>query len=306
MRIAVTGASGLIGSHLVPALRADGHTVVRLVRRAPRSPEEAQWDPTAGTVDVGALTGTDAVFHLAGVGVGDKRWTASYKQEILESRVNGTRTIAMAIAAMPIKPTVLLSSSAIGWYGDTGDKPLGEDDPNGAGFMADVVRQWEAATATAEAAGVRVVRMRTGIVIAADGGLLVRPAPLPVVKISLLQLFRLGLGGTLGSGKQWLSWISAQDTVAAMRFLLTSDLSGAVNVTAPQPVTNREFTRALARAVHRPAFARVPAVALRVAAGEFSTDILGGQNVLPRRLLDAGFTFSQSTIDQGIAAALRG
>ena len=304
MRIAVTGASGLIGSHLVPALRADGHTVIRLVRRAPRSPEEAQWDPTSGTVDVGALTGTDAVIHLAGVGVGDKRWTPAFTQEILASRVDGTRTIAMAIAAMPIKPSVLLSSSAIGWYGDAGDRPLGEDDPNGTGFMADVVRQWEAATSPAEAAGVRVVHMRTGIVIAPDGGLLVRSAPVPVVNVSLLQLFRMGLGGTLGNGKQWLSWIGIDDVVAAMRFLLTSDLSGAVNVTAPQPVTNQEFTRALARAVHRPAFAHVPAAALRLAAGEFSTDILAGQNVLPRRLLDAGFTFSYDTIDRGIAAAL--
>ncbi|MCU1675558.1 MAG: hypothetical protein JWM93_316 [Frankiales bacterium] len=306
MRIAVTGASGLIGSHLVPALRADGHDVVRLVRRAPRSPEEAEWDPTAGTVDVGALTGTDAVIHLAGIGAGDKRWTSSYKKEILSSRVDGTRTISMAIAAMPVKPAVLLSSSAIGWYGDTGDRALDEDDPTGPGYFADVVRQWEEATAPAAEAGVRVVTMRTGVVIAPDGGLLVRAAPVPVVKVSLLQLFRLGLGGTLGSGRQWLSWIGIDDTVNAMRFLLTSDLSGPVNLTAPQPVTNKEFTRALARGVHRPANAHVPAIALRAGVGEFAGEILGGQNVLPRRLLDAGFTFSQSTIDQGIAAALRG
>ncbi len=304
MRIAVTGASGLIGSHLVPALKADGHEVVRLVRRPPTSPEEAEWDPTAGTVDVGALTGTDAVIHLAGVGVGDQRWTPRFKQEILASRIDGTRTIAMAIAAMPIRPSVLLSASAIGWYGDAGDKPLGEDDPVGVGFMADVVRQWEAATAPAAAAGVRVVTLRTGVVIAADGGLLIRPAPVPLMKVSLLQLFRIGLGGTLGSGKQWLSWISIDDEIAAIRFLLRSDLSGPVNLTAPQPVTNREFTRALARAVHRPAVAHVPATALQVAVGEFSTDIIGGQNVLPRRLLDAGFTFQHSTIDQGIAVAL--
>lgn len=304
MRIAVTGASGLIGSHLVPALRADGHDVVRFVRREPRSPEEARWDPQAGTIDVGALTGTDAVIHLAGVGVGDKRWTAEFKQEIVRSRVDGTATLARAIAEMPVPPSVLLSASAIGFYGDTGETVVTEQTSSGTNFFADVARQWESATEPAQAAGVRVVHLRSGVVIAPDGGLLVRPAPLPVVSVSLLQLFRLGLGGQLGNGKQWLSWISIDDEIAAIRFLLTADMSGPVNLTAPQPVTNAEFTRSLARAVKRPAVVPVPAFALRMVAGEFAEDILGGQHVLPQRLVDAGFTFVHPTIDNAIAAAL--
>jgi uncharacterized protein (TIGR01777 family) len=305
MRIAVTGASGFLGSRLVTALRTDGHQVVRLVRRAPRSPEEARWDPAAGTVDSGALTGTDAVVHLAGVNVGSRRWTPAFKQEILRSRVDGTRTIATALAAMPVKPSVLVSASAIGWYGDTGDAAVDESAPAATGYFADVVRQWEQATRPAADAGVRVVRLRTGLVIGADGGLLAAPIPVPVVTVSLLQLFKLGLGGTLGNGKQWMSWVSVDDEIAAMRFAIDSNLSGPVNVTAPQPVTNREFTRALAHAVHRPAVARVPAQAIKLLAGEFGDDILTSQNVQPKALLDAGFSFQHTTIDESLAAALR-
>jgi uncharacterized protein (TIGR01777 family) len=204
-----------------------------------------------------------------------------------------------------VKPSVLVSASAIGWYGDTGDAAVDERAPAATGYFADVVRQWEQATRPAADAGVRVVRLRTGLVIGADGGLLAAPIPVPVVTVSLLQLFKLGLGGTLGNGKQWMSWVSVDDEIAAMRFAIDSNLSGPVNVTAPQPVTNREFTRALAHAVHRPAVARVPSQAIKLLAGEFGDDILTSQNVQPKALLEAGFSFQHTTIDESLAAALR-
>jgi len=304
MRIAVTGASGLIGTRLVAALRGDGHQVVRLVRHAPTSPEEAQWDPATGTVDAGALTGTDAVVHLSGANVGGQRWTPAYKDEILRSRVDSTRTIATALAGLAEKPAVLVSASAIGWYGDTADRAVDESTAAGRGYFPDVVRQWEEATAPAADAGIRVVRLRTGLVIGREGGLLGMPAPLPAVHVSLLQLFRLGLGGVLGNGRQWMSWISLDDEIAAIRFLLEANVSGPVNLTAPQPVTNKEFTHALAHAVHRPALARVPASAIKLLAGEFGDEIVISQRVLPRALQEAGFAFTHPTIDRAIAVAV--
>jgi uncharacterized protein (TIGR01777 family) len=294
MRVVVTGSSGLIGSALVRSLRADGHDVVKLVRREPAAADERRWDPTTHTLDPALLDPADAVVHLAGAGIGDKRWSEDYKQEVLRSRIDGTTTIATAIAQCTSPPKVLLSSSAVGWYGDTGDEAVDESAPNGQGFLADLVRQWEAATAPAQAADVRVVHARTGVVLSADGGALGK----------VLPLFKLGLGGRLGSGRQWMSWISIADQITAMRFLLErSDLSGPVNVTAPEPVRNRDYTKALARALRRPALAVVPAAALRVALGEFADEgVLVSQRVVPARLEDAGFLFTYADIDSALRA----
>ncbi|KWX00233.1 epimerase [Carbonactinospora thermoautotrophica] len=297
MRIAVTGSSGLIGSTLVPALRADGHEVIRLVRRAPQAADEVRWDPRKpdGGVDVAELAGVDAVITLAGAGVGDRRWTDAYKQEIRDSRVLGTATISAAIARLDPPPRVLLAGSAVGWYGDTGSTPVDENSPPGSGFLAEVCREWEAATRPAEEAGIRTVHLRTGIVLSRHGGFLKRQLP----------IFRLGLGGRLGHGRQYVSFISRADEVRAIRFLLTADdVRGPVNLTAPEPVTYAEFARALGEALHRPALLRVPARALRLALGEFAEEALGGQRALPRRLLDAGFVFAHPRVTDAIQAAL--
>lgn len=296
MRVVVTGSSGLIGSALVTALRGEGHEVVRLVRRTPQAADEAAWDPPTGYVDRDALTGADAVVHLAGVGVGDKRWSDAHKHAVLASRVDGTTTLARALAETPGGPSVLLSASAVGYYGDTGDDPVDESAPGGAGFLADVVRQWEGCTSPATEAGLRVVTMRSGVVLAGKGGALGK----------VLPLFRLGLGGRLGSGRQWMSWIALPDEIAAIRFLLTADdVAGPVNLTAPEPVTNRDYTRAVARAVHRPARFPVPAVALRAALGGFADEgVLVSQRVLPRRLEEAGFPFTYADVDAALRAVV--
>lgn len=290
MRVAVTGASGLIGTALVRSLEADGHRVVRLVRRQPAGPREMSWQP-GGTLGAEALAGVDAVVHLAGAGIGDRRWSAAYKRVIRESRVRGTRTVAEAVAQA--RPRVLVCGSAIGFYGDTGGREVDETAPAGSGFLAGVVRDWEAAAAPAREAGVRVVFARTGLVLG-RGGLVGR----------LLPLFRLGLGGRLGDGRQWMSWISLDDEVAALRFLLDGDLEGPVNLTAPRPVTNADFTRALARAVGRPAVLAVPGAALRLVLGEFAEEgALISQRVLPRRLEEAGFTFGHPEVTAALATA---
>jgi uncharacterized protein (TIGR01777 family) len=307
MRIAVTGSTGLIGSHLVPALRADGHDVVRLVRGRAAAADEVPWDPSARTVDLAGLAGTEAVVHLAGAPVAGQRWSEEYKRVIRDSRVDGTTAIAQACAQLDPRPRVLVSGSAVGWYGDTGDTAVDETMQAGTGFLPDVVRAWEAATAPAEDAGVRVVHARTGVVIAAEGGLLAQPVPLPGgLRVSLLQIFRAGLGGRTGNGRQWLSWISIADEVAALRWLLArDDLSGPVNLTGPRPVSNAQFTAALAKALHRPAIVPVPAIALRAVTGEFAQEALGSQRVLPRRLERSGFAFNHATVDDALAAALR-
>jgi uncharacterized protein len=294
MRVVVTGSTGLIGSALVANLRADSHDVQRLVRRAPQSQDETQWHPSSGHLDPQVIDGADAVVHLAGAGIGDHRWTDDYKREIRESRVTGTTAVATAAAAASRPPRVLLSASAVGYYGDTGDSVADENTPSGRGFLASVVRDWETATGPAAEAGVRVVTIRTGLALSRDGGLLGQ----------LLPLFRFGLGGRLGSGRQWMSWISIADHIAALRYLLTNEeISGPVNLTAPEPVRNREFTKALARAVHRPAIAIVPSAALRVALGGFADEgALVSQRVLPVRLEDAGFTFTFADIDAALAA----
>ena len=294
MKVAVTGASGLIGSALVVRLRRDGHEVLRLVRRVTTAPDEVRWDPDEGYVDLAALDGTDAVVHLAGAGVGDHRWTAAYKETIRESRVRGTDTIARAATRLDRRPEVLISGSAMGFYGDTGDREVDESAPAGSGFLSEVVRAWEAAADPAREAGIRVAHPRSGLVLAGHGGAWGR----------LWPLFRFGLGGRLGSGRQWWSFISLRDEVAALAFLIESDLAGPVNLTAPNPATNAEVTKAMGRAMHRPTPFPVPAKALQLALGEFSSEILSSSRVLPGRLLESGFQFQDPTIEQAIAWAL--
>ncbi|MEU9568111.1 TIGR01777 family oxidoreductase [Streptomyces sp. NPDC048161] len=294
-RITVSGASGLVGTALVRSLRADGHEVVRLVRRPARSGDEVEWDPRRGYVDVAGLVGCDAVVHLAGAGVGDHRWTEAYKREIRDSRVLGTAAVAEAVASLDVPPKVLLSGSAIGYYGDTGDRAVDEGAPAGEGFLPSVCVEWEAATAAAQQAGVRTVHARTGLVVAREGGAWGR----------LFPLFRAGLGGRLGSGRQYWSFIALHDEVAALRHILdTESLSGPVNLTGPDPVTNSEVTAAMGRVLHRPTLFTAPAPALRIALGEFAQDVLGSQRVLPGRLLDSGFVFAFPGIDAAIRAAL--
>lgn len=297
MRVAVTGASGLIGSALVPHLRTRGHEVVRLVRRAPTSPDEVRWDPATGDVDLAGLTGVQGVVHLAGAGVGDRRWTEAYKAEILNSRVQGTTAIAEAMVALDPQPTVLVCGSAIGYYGDTGDARITEASPQGAGFLADVVAQWEASAGPAVQAGIRVPFARTGLVVSSQGGAWKR----------LMPIFKLGAGGRIGSGRQYWSFISLRDEVTALTALLEEDrYFGAINLTAPQPVTNAEVTRAMGSVLGRPTVLPVPAIALKIALGEFSQDVLGSQRVMPTVLTAAGFTWSDPTITTAIEQAVAG
>jgi uncharacterized protein (TIGR01777 family) len=289
-RIAITGASGLIGSALVGHLKSEGHTVQRLVRRATVAPDEIQWDPKTGYVDIEALRGVDAVIHLAGVGVGDKRWTKRYKSEILNSRLLGTTAIANAVAE--VKPQVFISASAIGWYGDSGNRAVVESDSVGNDFLAAVCREWEGA---ADLAGdVRTVKLRTGLVLDPTGGALGR----------MLPLFRFGLGGKLGSGKQWWSWITLHDVVRAIIFALEHPIAGPVNPTTPNPVTNQEFTAALARAMNRPALFPAPAIALKIALGGFSSEVLGSKKVMPNALSDAGFVWDYPHITNALTALI--
>lgn len=293
MRIAVTGASGLIGSALLPALREAGHEPVALVRREPSGPEEIGWDPEAGTVDLAGLEGVGAIVHLAGENIG-QRWTSSVKRRVLESRVNGTRTIAEAVAALDPVP-VLVCASGIGYYGNRGDEILTEESSRGNGFLAEVAEAWEQAADPAREAGARVAHLRHAIVLSRDGGALQK----------LLTPFRLGGGGRVGSGTQWWAWISLDDTVAAYLHVLRSELEGPVNATSPNPTTNAHFVKALGRALHRPTVLPLPAFAVRAGLGEMGREmLLEGQRALPARLLDDGFAFSHPTIDAALAAAL--
>ena len=290
-RIAITGASGLIGTALVGHLKSEGHTVQRFVRRPVVAPDEIQWDPKTGYVDIEALRGVDAVIHLAGVGVGDKRWTKKYKSEILNSRLLGTTAIAHAVNE--VKPQVFISASAIGWYGESGNRSVVETDRVGDDFLAAVCREWEGAADLVT--DVRTIKIRTGLVLDPTGGALGR----------MLPLFRLGLGGKLGNGKQWWSWITLHDVIRAITFLLENKVSGPVNLTSPNPVTNQEFTSALARAMHRPALFPAPAIALKIALGGFSSEILGSKKVTPQALADAGFTWDYPHITNALTALIQ-
>jgi hypothetical protein len=296
MRVAVTGSSGLIGTALTGALRQDGQEVIPLVRRPP-GPGEIRWDPQAagGGLPPGALDGVDAVVHLSGAPIAGGRWTAARKQNLRASRVQSTQALVAALAAAKSPPQMLLSGSAVGWYGDTGDHAVDETAPAGTGFLADLVRDWESAARPARDAGVRVVSLRSGVVLSRQGGMLGLLTP----------FFRAGLGARMGSGRQFLSWISLTDHVAAVRFLLgQAGIDGPVNLTAPAPVTNAVFTAALARALHRPALLWVPALALQLGAGEMSSELLGSTRVLPRRLTEAGFAFRYPAIAAALAAEL--
>ena len=287
-QVAVTGSSGLIGSALVGQLRADGYEVKKIVRRPTRNNDEITWNPTLGQIDLTALADVDAIVHLAGVGVGDKRWSASYKSEILNSRLLGTTTIANAAKTLGIKK--FISASAIGYYGETGDRSVSESDRGGEDFLSVVCREWEAAADLA--ADIPTVKLRTGLVLDPTGGALGR----------MLPLFKFGLGGKLGNGKQWWSWITLHDQIRAMIFLLNSKITGPVNLTSPNPVTNQEFTAALARALHRPAIFPAPAFALRAALGGFSSEILGSKKVMPKVLTEAGFEFDYPHVSNALIA----
>lgn len=297
MTVVVTGASGLLGGALVRALRADGERVVRLVRRAPAHDDESFWNPAQGLIDPAALEGARVVVHLAGAGIGDRRWTAAYKREIERSRLDGTRTLAEALAALDRRPEALLSASGIHYYGDTGDRVVDESAPKGAGFLPDLVARWEAAAAPAARAGIRVVFLRTSQVLSGAGGSLARMIP----------IFRMGLGAPLGSGRQYWSWISIDDWVAAVRHIMrTPELSGPVNLTSPEPVTNAVFTRALGRALRRPVMpVPVPSFALRAALGEFAQEgVLSGPRAVPARLLATGYAFQHIGLDAALNAIL--
>jgi len=293
-RIAVAGASGLIGSALVRSLTADGHEVVRLVRRAPRDGNEVRWDPERQQVDAAGLAGCDAVVNLAGAGIGDRRWTPEYKRLIRDSRVLGTAALAEAVASLDTPPRVYVSGSAMGIYGDTGDRAVDEDAPPGDGFLPSLCVEWEEAAAPVQEAGVRTVFLRTGLVVARGGGAWGR----------LFPLFKAGLGGRLGSGRQFWSYIALHDEVAAIRHLIDDDTaSGPFNLTAPQPLTNREVTEAMGRVLHRPTVFAVPEPVLRAVLGEMAGDVLGSQRVLPKRLLESGFAFAFPGIEDAIRAA---
>ncbi|MGZ4547362.1 MAG: TIGR01777 family oxidoreductase [Blastococcus sp.] len=299
MKIAVTGASGMIGRPLIEALRADGHEVLQLVRRTPRTADEHRWDPQHRRIDDALLANVDAVINLAGEPIRPRPFTSGYKERLLQSRVDATTTISEALAAAadaePGRPRVLLSGSAVGYYGDTGSRIVTEADPAGSDFLAQVCAQWEAATAPAEAAGVRVVHLRSGLVLD-------RKAMLVQV---LGTVFRFGLGGRMGNGRQYWPWISLADEIGAIRHLLTADVSGAVNLTGPEPVTNADFTEELGRQMHRPTLLPVPAFALELALGEFGrSSVIGGQRALPVRLQESGYAFTHADLASALRAAL--
>ena len=299
MKVAVTGSSGLIGPELVRTLQADGHDVLRLVRRTPRMADEHRWEPALHRIPPGLLDDVDAVVNLAGVGVADRPWTTKRKQLVLASRVDSTTTVSRALAQAaadhPGRERVLLSASAVGWYGDTGDRVVDETASAGDDFLARVCVEWEAATGPAVAAGVRVATLRTGLVLG-RGGLLGK----------MLPLFRAGLGGKLGNGRQYMPWISLRDEVDAIRFLLTAPVSGPVNLTGPVPVTNAEFARRLAAAVHRPAVLPVPGPVLSLVLGEFGrSSVLAGQRAVPAALERAGYRWTHRDLDDAFRAALQ-
>jgi uncharacterized protein (TIGR01777 family) len=295
MRILLSGASGFLGSRLIPRLRAAGHETVQLVRRAPEDAGQRRWDPAAGMLDPTVFAGVDAVVNLTGANVGGRRWTDAYKKVLVDSRVQATSTLANAIANADGRPAVLVNSSAVGFYGDTGDRPVDEQSPPGEGFLADLCRLWEAATRPAEDAGCRVVLARTGLPLSTAEGIL---------KPVYLQ-FKLFAGGRMGNGRQYLPWISVPDWLSAVEFVLTrDDIAGPVNLTGPEPVTNAEFSATLARLMHRPNLFPVPRLALRTVAGEFGSEAVASQRVLPGVLVGKGFSYAHPTVEEALAQAL--
>ncbi len=308
MRIAITGASGLIGRALQRSLEEDAHEVVRVVRHQ-GEPGTVHWDIARREIDLAGLEGLHGVVHLAGEGIGDKRWTDDQKRKILESRAQGTSLLSESLAKLVSPPPVLVSGSAVGFYGDRGDEQLTEASGAGSGFLTEVVTAWEDATAKAQAAGIRVAKIRTGIVLDRDGGALARMA----------SIAKFGLLGKLGSGRQWMSWIALEDEVRAIRFLIdhgishdishgiSHGISGPVNLTAPAPVTNAVFTKALGRVLHRPTVLPIPGFGPKLVLGSelASALLLEGQRVLPEVLLDAGFEFRYDDLETALRAILR-
>ncbi len=296
MDVLVTGSSGLIGSALVTDLEGDGHRVRRLVRRAPSGPDEVRWDPTAGEIERAGLVGVDAVVHLAGPGIGDKRWSDARKRELRDARVLGTTLLAEALAGLDVPPRALISGSAIGYYGDRGDEELTEQSAPGSDFLAELCVAWEAAAEPAAAAGIRVARIRTGIVLAPGGGALEK----------ILPLFKLGLGGRMGSGKQYWSWITLEDEVRAIRHLLDGNVSGPVNLTAPEPETNQSLTTTLGEVLNRPTLFPVPRFGPKILLGGEATEtfLYASQRVFPRVLEADGFEFSHPDLESGLRAML--
>lgn len=296
MDVVVTGSTGLIGSALVPALREAGHSVRRLVRRAPSASDEVRWDPAAGTIDAAGLAGVDAAVHLAGEGIADKRWTSAQKRRLVESRTTGTRLLAETLAALDPRPSVLLSGSAIGFYGDRDEELLTEESAPGHGFLPDLVQQWEGAAQPAIDAGIRTGFLRTGVVLSPDGGAMGKT----------LLLFKLGLGGPVGNGRTWWSWISIDDEVGAIVHLLEADVAGPVNLTAPNPVRHGEYAKAQGRALHRPAVLPVPRFAPKLLLGaELADSLLGdSMRIRPGELEASGYQFRHPTIDVAMEALL--
>jgi uncharacterized protein len=305
MNILISGSSGLLGSALMPALRTAGHGVARLVRSARQASSasaaasvnalEILWNPESGTLDAAALEGIDAIVHLAGESIA-ARWTPQKKARILASRVEGTRLLAGHAAQMKQPPKVFVSASAIGYYGDRGDEIMIEDSPPGAGFLCEVCREWEAATQAAEARGIRTVRLRIGVVLSKHGGALAQ----------MLFPFRMGVGGRLGSGQQYMSWISIDDIVGAIQHTLaTESLHGAVNAVAPAPATNAEFTKTLGKVLRRPTIFPVPAFAVRLLFGEMGQELLlGSTRVEPSRLICSGYSFRHNALEDALRAVL--
>ena len=295
MHVLVTGSSGLVGSALVKRLSIDGHRVTRIVRRTPR-PGEARWNPAEGTIESAALHDLDAAVHLAGAGIADHRWSEDYRRELVDSRLLGTRLLATTLAAMKRKPAVLLSGSAIGYYGARGDELLDESSGPGTGFLAQLCVDWEAATAPAQEAGIRVAQLRTGIVLSGHGGALKKQLP----------LFKLGLGGKLGDGNQWQSWISLDDEVGAIVHLLSSNHVGPANLTAPQPVTQAEFARTLGRVLGRPTILPIPSFGPRLLLGRELAEslVFTGQRVLPKVLASEGYEFRHPNLQGALRSLL--
>ena len=296
MKIALSGASGLIGTALLPALEAAGHEIVRLVRHRPSDSRELEWDPASRRLDAKALAGVDAVVNLSGATIG-RRWTTARKDEILASRIDSTRLLATTMATLEPRPRVLVCAGGVGIYGDRRDEILTEESETGTGFLADVGRAWESAAEPARAAGVRVVNFRQGIVLSGEGGALGR----------MLTPFKLGVGGRIGSGMQWWSWVSMDDLVAAYQYALEGELAGVVNLVSPNPATNAQLTKALGKALGRPSIFPFPALAAKAVFGEMAEEVLlTGQRALPARLLDAGFRFEYPELDTALHHTLTG